>query len=151
MRLWTLHPKYLDTQGLLALWREALLAQAVLSDQTKGYKHHPQLVRFRQCAAPRSQIAHYLKAVWNEANQRGYGFNQAKIGDIGQVGQVLASQGQLEYEWQHLLAKLTIRAPDWLARLPSVTQPEPHPLFQIIPGEIADWEVGALKPHAAER
>jgi len=30
MRLWTIHPKYLDRQGLLALWREALLAQKVL-------------------------------------------------------------------------------------------------------------------------
>ena len=27
MRLWTLHPKYLDAAGLVALWREALLAQ----------------------------------------------------------------------------------------------------------------------------
>ncbi|HEU5178767.1 MAG TPA: pyrimidine dimer DNA glycosylase/endonuclease V, partial [Burkholderiales bacterium] len=30
MRLWSLHPKYLDARGLVALWREALLAQAVL-------------------------------------------------------------------------------------------------------------------------
>ena len=29
MRLWTLHPKYLDGVGLVALWREALLARAV--------------------------------------------------------------------------------------------------------------------------
>lgn len=147
MRLWTLHPKYLDTQGLLALWREALLAQAVLSDQTRGYKHHPQLARFRQCAAPRSQIAHYLTAVWNEASRRGYRFNQAKIGELGQSAPIAASCGQLEYEWQHLLSKLTIRAPDWLASLPPVTQPEPHPLFQIIPGVIAEWEVGAVNPH----
>jgi len=25
MRLWTLHPKYLDARGLVALWREGLL------------------------------------------------------------------------------------------------------------------------------
>jgi hypothetical protein len=30
MRLWTLHPQYLDPRGLVALWRVALLAQQVL-------------------------------------------------------------------------------------------------------------------------
>jgi len=30
MRLWSIHPKYLDRQGLLAVWRESLLAQSVL-------------------------------------------------------------------------------------------------------------------------
>ncbi len=34
MRLWTLHPKYLDPRGLVALWREALFAQAVLRGWT---------------------------------------------------------------------------------------------------------------------
>ena len=29
MRLWSLHPRYLDRQGLTALWREGLLARAV--------------------------------------------------------------------------------------------------------------------------
>jgi hypothetical protein len=36
MRLWTLHPKYLDARGLVALWREALLAQKVLRGATRG-------------------------------------------------------------------------------------------------------------------
>ncbi|WP_368086417.1 pyrimidine dimer DNA glycosylase/endonuclease V [Nitrosomonas sp. Nm34] len=26
MRLWSIHPKYLDAKGLLALWREGLQA-----------------------------------------------------------------------------------------------------------------------------
>ena len=43
MRLWSIHPRYLDSMGLVALWREALLAQAVLRGETKGYKFHPQL------------------------------------------------------------------------------------------------------------
>ena len=47
MRLWTLHPKYLDARDLVALLREALLAQAVLGRQTGGYTRHPQLIRFR--------------------------------------------------------------------------------------------------------
>lgn len=30
MRLWSLHPSYLDAVGLVALWREGLLARKVL-------------------------------------------------------------------------------------------------------------------------
>jgi hypothetical protein len=41
MRLWSIHPEYLDAKGLVALWREALLAQNVLQCNTKGYKKHP--------------------------------------------------------------------------------------------------------------
>ncbi|MDI6747818.1 MAG: pyrimidine dimer DNA glycosylase/endonuclease V [Rhodocyclaceae bacterium] len=41
MRLWTLHPRYLDARGLVALWREARLAQAVLGGKTRGYTHTP--------------------------------------------------------------------------------------------------------------
>ncbi|WP_343214776.1 pyrimidine dimer DNA glycosylase/endonuclease V, partial [Dokdonella sp.] len=40
MRLWSLHPRYLDPQGLVALWREALLAKAVLRGETRGYTQH---------------------------------------------------------------------------------------------------------------
>lgn len=143
MRLWTLHPQYLDAQGLVALWREALLAQAVLCGQTKGYQHHPQLTRFRHCENPISQIAHYLTAVWSEAQQRGYRFNHAKIGALQPIVPISATTGQMAYEWRHLGSKLSTRAPDWLAKLPPVAQPEAHPLFHIVPGEIAEWEIGA--------
>ena len=46
MRLWSVHPRYLDTAGLTACWREALLAQKVLTGATRGYRRHPQLERF---------------------------------------------------------------------------------------------------------
>lgn len=46
MRLWTISFKYLDAKGLVALWREALLAKNVLAGLIKGYKNHPQLDRF---------------------------------------------------------------------------------------------------------
>ncbi|HAS86671.1 MAG TPA: pyrimidine dimer DNA glycosylase/endonuclease V [Candidatus Competibacter sp.] len=144
MRLWTLHPKYLDTKGLLALWREALLAQAVLRQQTKGYQRHPQLARFRECAAPAWQIARYLTVIYDEASRRGYHFNRQKIGPPGELESIPASLGQIEYEWDHLRAKLKLRAPDWLAGLRSVELPEIHPLFHRIPGGIAAWEIGAV-------
>ena len=72
MRLWTVHPSYLDARGLVALWREALLAQKVLLGKTKGYKAHPQLARFREAGDPVAVIASYLAAVHQEAAARGY-------------------------------------------------------------------------------
>jgi hypothetical protein len=36
MRLWSLHLKYLDAKGLVAVW--GLLAKKVSKEKTKGYK-----------------------------------------------------------------------------------------------------------------
>ncbi|HEY4972061.1 MAG TPA: pyrimidine dimer DNA glycosylase/endonuclease V [Steroidobacteraceae bacterium] len=145
MRLWSLHPKYLDARGLVALWREALLAQAVLRGQTRGYKHHPQLRRFEQSSAPRAAIAGYLRAVQAEATRRGYRFNARKIGRGGRIAPLPVSRGQLRYEWQHLTGKLQIRAPAWLAQLPAAAIAQPHPLFRVVAGGIASWEIAALR------
>jgi hypothetical protein len=107
MRLWSLHPKYLDPQGLVALWREALLAQAVLQGKTKGYKHHPQLKRFQESPAPRAYIATYLRLVHAEATLRGYRFDASKIGRSSAAGHppLKVTRGQLKYEWAHLNKK----------------------------------------------
>lgn len=140
MRLWTLHPKYLDPQGLVALWREALLARAVLRNQTKGYRHHPQLDRFRSHPAPRSAINAYLAAVLVEATSRGYTFDRSKIGPVRSADRIDATTGQIHYEWQHLLRKLQERNPACFRRWRDVTTPDPHPLFSVVPGEIAPWE-----------
>lgn len=145
MRLWSLHPKYLDPKGLVALWREGLLAQAVLADQTRGYKHHPQLTRFRESPHPRQHIAAYLKLVYAESVHRGYRFNKEKIGGSTPVTLLIVSTGQLEFEWSHLVNKLKTRDPAWLTRYIDVEQPEPHPLFRVITGDIAEWEIITLK------
>ena len=79
MRLWSLHPSLLDQKGLVALWREALLAQKVLQGKTKGYRYHPQLQRFRQSKTPLTTISAYLWAVHDEASRRGYSFDSSKI------------------------------------------------------------------------
>lgn len=143
MRLWTLHPRYLDTRGLVALWREGLLAQAVLGGSTRGYTRHPQLMRFQNSASPLESIAAYLQVVHDEACRRAYSFDATKIGASGSVAPLIATQGQIDYEWAHLQAKLRQRAPAWLAALEPVATSEPHPLFQIVPGPVADWEVVA--------
>jgi hypothetical protein len=144
MRLWTLHPKYLDTRGLVALWREALLAQAVLGGKTRGYIHHPQLIRFRESPSPAQSIASYLQAVHVEASQRSYCFDASRIVSVGGGEPISATRGQLDYEWAHLKAKLQTRAPSWLAKLEYVSHPDPHPLFYIVPGPVSEWEVTQL-------
>ena len=115
MRIWSLHPQYLDACGLVALWREALLAQAVLRSATRGYRHHPQLVRFRRRPSPTGAIAEYLRAVYVEALSRGYRCNHDLIGSAGMAGRMSVTRGQLEHEWVHLKAKLTNRDPERLA------------------------------------
>jgi len=140
MRLWTLHPKYLDPQGLVALWREALLARAVLRGETKGYRHHPQLIRFQSHAAPRSAINAYLGSVLAEADVRGYAFNRRKVGPVRAHRRIESTAGQLEYEWRHLMRKLRARSPSLYRRWRSVASPESHPLFRIRRGAVESWE-----------
>ncbi|MEN9575286.1 MAG: hypothetical protein RL514_3141 [Verrucomicrobiota bacterium] len=140
MRLWTLHPRYLDAKGLVAAWREALLAQKVLAGGTKGYRHHPQLVRFQAQADPLAAIATFLRGLAAEATERGYRFDATKIARRLFTGNIAETDGQLSYEWNHLQAKLRTRAPEVAHQHRSVTTPEPHPLFRIVPGKVRDWE-----------
>ena len=141
MRLWTLHPQYLDAKGLVAAWREGLLAQKVLAGTTKGYRHHPQLVRFQAHAEPAAAIATFLAALAEEAVQRGYHFDATKIPALRTADAITERRGQLLYEWEHLRAKLRLRSPETYRRVRGVKSPEPHPLFRIVPGEIRAWEI----------
>jgi hypothetical protein len=144
MRLWTLHPKYLDRQGLLGLWREGLLAQAVLDGQTKGYKNHPQVERFKNHPTPRQAIAYYLSVVYQEAIRRGYKFDQSKISFFDHPQLIPTTTGQLAFEHTHLLKKLQIRSETDYLRLSTKKILDPHPLFHIVHGEIEDWEKGKI-------
>jgi hypothetical protein len=140
MRLWSLHPCYLDPQGLVALWREALLARAVLQGKTKGYRHHPQLQRFQLHASPRLAISAYLGAVHDESMKRGYAFDRSKVGSVRAVKAITVTQGQLEYEWQHLLRKLSVRSPAQYRHLRSLRAPACHPLLRRRAGAVEAWE-----------
>ncbi len=125
MRLWTLHPSYLAPKGLVAVWREGLLAQKVLMGATKGYRHHPQLARFQAQAEPVPAIAAFLVGVAEEAQRRGYHFDTAKISRRRFAGQIPETKGQLQYEWRHLLAKLRKRAPRLARELQHIQMPLP--------------------------
>jgi hypothetical protein len=140
MRLWSFHPRYLDARGLVALWREGLLARAVLRGATRGYRHHPQLERFLSRPDPVAALDCYLSRVLDEARKRGYAFDATKI-TYRRCRHRFApvTEGQLDYEWKHLLNKLKARAPSrWRAQ--RGLQPSQHCCFRVVPGPIADWE-----------
>lgn len=141
MRLWTIHPEYLDAKGLVALWREALLAQKVLSGNTKGYRNHPQLIRFKKIANPNGAIARYLIAIADEADRRGYQFDRSKIRADRSRGKISVTTGQVHYEFSHLLNKLKIRDPKKYHRTKQVATVKLHPLFTEVSGDVEEWEV----------
>lgn len=140
MRLWTMHPKYLDAQGLTGLWQESLLAQAVLEEKTKAYRDHPQLDRFTAHPKPIGAIAQYLVVIYEEALTRGYSFDRNKINPSRTRTRIQTTQGQLTFEWHHLLNKLKKRSPDMYRRIRQNGEVTPNPLFEIIPGDVEQWE-----------
>ncbi|WP_127126368.1 pyrimidine dimer DNA glycosylase/endonuclease V [Georgenia sp. SYP-B2076] len=176
MRMWSLHPAYLDRQGLTACWRESLLAQAVLAGRTKGYRHHPQLARFQAQPDPLGAVGAYLAGLVDEATSRGYRYDATKIltrprgwcgpearepgatdpacgtldADAGPPevagAQIDVTTGQAAYEWEHLMAKLHLRSPERARQLAGVAVPALHPLFRLVPGPVAEWEVRPAAP-----
>lgn len=138
MRLWSIHPQHLDRIGLVALWREALLAKKVLAGQTSGYRHHPQLIRFQASGQPLVFIDKYLATVYNEALSRGYNFDANKFNSLSAGKKIAVTSGQLAYEAEHLAKKIAQRAPSEIWRLSGMV--EINPIFKIINGGIADWE-----------
>jgi hypothetical protein len=141
MRIWSIHPKYLDAKGLVALWRETLLAKKVLNEKTKGYKNHPQLTRFKNSDNPLHCINQYLASVYKESLKRGYHFNKEKYSSQHGSTTLTVTMGQIEYETQHLLKKLKIRDSDRYYRLLNEPIIEAHPLFKIINGDKEEWEI----------
>lgn len=141
MRIWTIHPKYLDTKGLLAAWREGLLAQKVLQGNTKGYRNHPQLNRFKSSPNPVGAIAAYLRGIYNEAITRGYKFSGDKIDSSEFNDMILCTHGQLLYEWSHLKRKLVSRDARKYGEIENIEEPESHTLFEIVEGDIEAWEI----------
>lgn len=142
LRLWSLHPKYLDTKGLVALWREGLLAKKVLENQTKGYRNHPQLERFKEATSPLICINAYLHLVCDEADRRGYAFNRTKLNNRKSFTlRIPVKSGQVVYEWKHLLNKLKIRSRKDFLKLKKIEKPSLHPLFKKTKGGIELWEI----------
>jgi len=141
MRIWSIHPKYLDAKGIVALWREALLAKKVLEGGTGGYRNHPQLIRFKNSGVAQDAINQYLSVVYEESLERGYHFDRNKINWNLKFHTLTVSDKQLEYEMKHLLNKLKTRAPELFLSYSGEIRIEPHPLFTLIRGEVEAWEI----------
>ncbi|MCW4385695.1 pyrimidine dimer DNA glycosylase/endonuclease V [Salinibacterium sp. SYSU T00001] len=141
MRLWSVHPQFLDRQALIAGWREGLLAQSVIGKTSGGYVNHPQLLRFRAAEEPLSAMGAFLMALVEEADARGYRFAREKILVPPTASPVLLdlTEGQLDYEWRHLMSKLEVRNPELALRFADAS-PLPHPLFRVVPGSVEHWE-----------
>jgi hypothetical protein len=140
MRLWSIHPKYLDQKGLVACWRESLLAKHVLEGKTKGYRHHPQLIRFREHKDPVAAINAYLSELYKEAERRGYTFNKDKIGKPVSKTKINVTEGQLKHEFTHLAKKLQQRDIARYNELKDHLHVLPHPLFKSVKGAREHWE-----------
>ncbi len=142
MRIWSIHPKYLDQVGLVALWRETLLGKAALIRGRGGYYNHPQLERFKSMDDPIFYINLYLRYVYDEAKRRGYNFDINKIDHISfdRKDKINVTEGQIRYEFEHLKKKLEIRNKNWLRKIENIKEIEPNPVFIVVPGPIENWE-----------
>jgi hypothetical protein len=124
VRLWSLHPKYLDA---------------------------PQLHRFREHPSPRRAIDAWLAGLHAEATLRGYSFDRSKIGPLYKLTRIPVTRGQIDYEWRHLKRKLARRSPAQLAKVKLVRRPHCHPLLCARPGPIAAWEKVSAPPKPTRR
>ena len=141
MRLWSIHPKYLDAKGLVALWRETLLAKNVLEGNTNGYRNHPQLLRFKSTDNSLDAINFYLEFIWEESKTRGYNFDKSKFIKVTDINPINVNSGQVQHETKHLLNKLKHRDIEMYKKLKSTSQVAVHALFTIVEGGIENWEI----------
>ena len=140
MRIWSIHPKYLDAKGIVALWRETLLAQNVLLGKTKGYKNHPQLIRFKNCSDQIGAIGFYLKCISDEAVIRGYECKADKIKYVNDEMIIKVTGGQIKYEFKHLMNKLQTRDKEKYNLNKTVKRISAHPMFVVVKGDVESWE-----------
>ncbi len=139
MRLWSIHPSQLDARGLVAVWREGLLAQKVLAGKTRGYTRHPQLARFHAHKNPMAAIGTYLAEIQKEADRRGYAFDARKIRGERTRTKIGLTRGQLDFEWTHLGKKMKSRDPKAHEKW-KIHPAKPHPLFRLKAGRVEAWE-----------
>ena len=139
MRLWSLHPRYLDPQG----WSrcgETLLARKVLRGETRGYRHHPQLQRFREARDPQSAIDAYLPRSTprrRRAATRSTRTSSMPTRARKDPGRARATR---RARMGHLIAQARVAQPGAHVRWRELQRPRTHPSFRVVAGGVADWE-----------
>lgn len=132
MCLWSVHPKYLDKCGLVALWREGLRAQKNLSGESGKIPNDPQLIRFKQQDNPLQAIGAYLSFITCEALRQGCKFNHEKIMFPNFENAFLSvSEAELAEETERLKAKLHQRSEEKYEQLCQQQKIEINPVFNL--------------------
>ncbi len=131
MRVWIIHPKYLDCKGLVALWRETLLARKVLKGKTKGWRNHPQLNKFKTHKNPVVAINTYLLYVWKESEKRCYKFNKRKIEKSFTKKKIKIPKKEVISDFEDLKNKLKKRDTKRYREIVKVKKIEVNPIFII--------------------
>lgn len=153
MRLWSLHPQYLDRKGLGGVWLEGFVGLKALSKERLGYSNHPQLERFKTHINPVGALAEYLEHIASEAiSKRGYNYNLGLLDpylqhyELGYDKTIPVTQGQVHYEIEWLLDKLqnrgaTLEAEMLLKDYHMIGyQVKLHPMFHMVSGNVESWE-----------
>ncbi|NIM47035.1 MAG: hypothetical protein GTN40_02650 [Candidatus Aenigmarchaeota archaeon] len=131
MRVWIVHPKYLDCKGLVALWRETLLARKVLKGKTKGWRNHPQLNKFKTHKNPVAAVNTYLLYVLEESEKRCYKFNKRKIEKSFTKNKIKIPKKEVVSDFEDLKNKLKKRDSKRYIEIVKVKEIEVNPIFII--------------------
>lgn len=136
MRLWTIHPEYLDNKQLSTLWRDTLLAKNVLSGLTKHHKSDSQLNRFQNHPIPRKAINFYLSIIWEESQNRNMPFDESKFSktSLKEKEFIEVNTGQVSFEFKRLKQEQK----NDIIQIPAKIKI--HPLFKSVNGPVEVWE-----------
>lgn len=148
MRLWSIHPKYLDSKRLVTQWREALLCRAILDGKTKGYKEHPHFLRVKSHSQPYYFINSFLYVIWEEGKQRKFQFDKSKLMEnlVQKYEEPLqlmeVTEGQVQYEFDFLQKKFGEFHIQYIKNLQNFNDfgIEVNPCFIKIFGDIMNFE-----------
>lgn len=128
MSLWVVHPKYLDKQGLVSVWREGLRAQKILSGETACSSNQMLVRQFAADPQPMKAIGAYLSFIAAEGARRGYKFGHEKIKcpNFDETAVPLEPK-DLVFEMKDLRRRLKARDKDKWRETVKVEKIEPHP------------------------
>lgn len=153
MRLWSLHPSYLDKQALQVCWADALQALEYYKQERaymKGITNdlspyfYPCLDRFRMTGSPIAHITNYLHGLCDESERRNTPFGRAKLPEFTPGLRLKVTDGQIAREEKLLLLQLNRRKQTQLWMDLFVAEyVQPHPLFEIVSGPVEPWETSS--------